>query len=141
MNNVLIKASFKVLGPILAVISFYLLLRGHNLPGGGFIGGLCLSLALILRILMEKDGLLEQCLKDNFIMTMGIFILCFIFILLFPLFYGGTLLTGLWSSIPLPLAGKFSSILIFDLVIYFVVALCTTKAYVEFTNFTGEGRL
>ena len=34
--------------PFAALVSVYLLLRGHNLPGGGFIAGLVLATALIL---------------------------------------------------------------------------------------------
>jgi multicomponent K+:H+ antiporter subunit A len=34
--------------PLALLVTVYLLLRGHNLPGGGFIAGLALALALIL---------------------------------------------------------------------------------------------
>jgi multicomponent K+:H+ antiporter subunit A len=35
--------------PLALVVSFYILLRGHNLPGGGFIAGLTTGVALILQ--------------------------------------------------------------------------------------------
>ena len=140
MNEILIKASFKVLCPILVIISFYLFLRGHNLPGGGFIGGLCLSLALILRILSSKNSRLDKWFKNYFSEMVAINIIGLIIVILAPLLFDKTILTGLWTTIPLPIAGKLSSILFFDLFIYFMVAICTAKAYLEFTNFTGEGR-
>jgi multicomponent K+:H+ antiporter subunit A len=39
--------------PLIAVFSAHLLLRGHNLPGGGFVAGLTLSIAFILVYLAE----------------------------------------------------------------------------------------
>ena len=42
--NVLIRFVF----PLIALFSAHLLLRGHNLPGGGFVAGLTLSIAFIL---------------------------------------------------------------------------------------------
>jgi multicomponent K+:H+ antiporter subunit A len=35
--------------PVIAVLAFYLLLRGHNLPGGGFAAGITLAVAVILQ--------------------------------------------------------------------------------------------
>lgn len=43
---------FKVVGSflffVINIFAFYLLLRGHNLPGGGFIGGLGSALSIIM---------------------------------------------------------------------------------------------
>ncbi len=35
--------------PLALLISVYIFLRGHNLPGGGFIAGLITSVALLLQ--------------------------------------------------------------------------------------------
>jgi multicomponent Na+:H+ antiporter subunit B len=140
MNEVLIKTSFKILCPLLALVSLILFLRGHNLPGGGFIGGLTLSLSMILLILSNKESKLESILRIYFVKVMAICLMGLALTALFPLMLNKTLFTGIWTSIPLPIAGKFSSILIFDLFIYLIVAISTTRAYVEFTDFSGEGR-
>ena len=47
--RVLIRLVF----PLIALFSAHLLLRGHNLPGGGFVAGLTLSIAFILVYLAE----------------------------------------------------------------------------------------
>ncbi len=42
----------RLLLPIIALVAVYFFMRGHNLPGGGFIAGLILSVALILQYLL-----------------------------------------------------------------------------------------
>jgi multicomponent Na+:H+ antiporter subunit A len=48
---VVLEVAGRLLFHTIAVFSVYLLLAGHNLPGGGFAGGLVLGLALALRYL------------------------------------------------------------------------------------------
>ncbi|MFM7181682.1 MAG: hydrogen gas-evolving membrane-bound hydrogenase subunit E, partial [Verrucomicrobiales bacterium] len=50
------RASIVWLVPLLYGLSILLLLRGHNEPGGGFIGGLVAASAAILRELGRTDG-------------------------------------------------------------------------------------
>ena len=49
--------------PIALVVSLYIFLRGHNLPGGGFIAGLITSLALIIQYMALGQDHAEQLLK------------------------------------------------------------------------------
>ncbi|AEC19164.1 putative monovalent cation/H+ antiporter subunit A [Pusillimonas sp. T7-7] len=42
----------RLLLPIAALISLYFLIRGHNLPGGGFVGGLIMATAIILQYMV-----------------------------------------------------------------------------------------
>jgi multicomponent Na+:H+ antiporter subunit B len=140
MNEILLKATFRFLGPLLILSSFYLFLRGHNLPGGGFIGGLCLSLAFILYILASENSKLDSWLKKYFTLTIAICLIGLAIVFFIPVILQKPPMTGLWSTIPLPIAGKFSSVLVFDFFIYVLVAVCTTKAYLEFTDFSGKGR-
>ncbi|NYT35413.1 monovalent cation/H+ antiporter subunit A [Allopusillimonas soli] len=42
----------RLLLPIAVLISLYFLLRGHNLPGGGFVGGLIMATAIILQYMV-----------------------------------------------------------------------------------------
>ena len=39
----------RLLLPFVVLVAFFLLLRGHNEPGGGFIAGLVLAIGLILQ--------------------------------------------------------------------------------------------
>ena len=46
--------------PLALVVSLYIFLRGHNLPGGGFIAGLITSLALVIQYIAVGQDRAEQ---------------------------------------------------------------------------------
>ncbi len=48
MNSVILKTAARLLFPLLLVFSIFLFFRGHNEPGGGFIGGLVGASAFVL---------------------------------------------------------------------------------------------
>ena len=48
MNSIILRAGARILVALLLVFSIFMLLRGHHLPGGGFIGGLLGATAFIV---------------------------------------------------------------------------------------------
>ncbi len=48
MKSLILKTVSTTLLPLLILFSVFVLLRGHYLPGGGFIGGLIAAIAFIL---------------------------------------------------------------------------------------------
>ena len=58
MNSLVLSTVTRLLAPLLLVFSIFVLLRGHNEPGGGFIGGLLAAIAFILINKAEGNGLL-----------------------------------------------------------------------------------
>ncbi|SLN12367.1 Na(+)/H(+) antiporter subunit B [Pseudoruegeria aquimaris] len=48
MNSLILRVASRYLAAILLVFSIYMLFRGHNEPGGGFIGGLIGATGFIL---------------------------------------------------------------------------------------------
>ena len=48
LRSYIFKAAVRLLFFLVNVFALYLLLRGHNLPGGGFIAGLASAIALVL---------------------------------------------------------------------------------------------
>lgn len=52
--------------PIALVVSLYIFLRGHNLPGGGFIAGLITAMALIIQYIALGQDQTEQMLKAKY---------------------------------------------------------------------------
>jgi len=48
MNSVILRAGTRYLAGLLLLVSLFMLLRGHNEPGGGFIGGLIGATGFVL---------------------------------------------------------------------------------------------
>jgi multicomponent Na+:H+ antiporter subunit B len=51
MKTIILGTAIRVLIPVFQIFSLYILFRGHNHPGGGFIGGLVGSIAFIFYIM------------------------------------------------------------------------------------------
>src|SRR6185436_10754287 len=48
MTSSILQTAVRVLMPLLLLFAVFLLLRGHNQPGGGFVGGLVVAASFIL---------------------------------------------------------------------------------------------
>jgi len=51
MKTIIFATAIRLLTPLFLLFSVYILLRGHNHPGGGFIGGLIGSIAFVFHVL------------------------------------------------------------------------------------------
>jgi multicomponent Na+:H+ antiporter subunit B len=50
MSSLILRTATRVLMPLLLLFAVFLLLRGHNSPGGGFVGGLVVAAAFVLHV-------------------------------------------------------------------------------------------
>jgi len=51
MRTIIFATAIRYLTPVFLLFSVYILFRGHNHPGGGFIGGLIGSIAFVFHVL------------------------------------------------------------------------------------------
>ena len=51
MSSSLLRIATRFLMPLLLLFALFLLLRGHNEPGGGFVGGLIVAAAFVLYVI------------------------------------------------------------------------------------------
>lgn len=51
MNSLIFREVTRAVYPAAVVFALYLLMRGHDQPGGGFVAGLVLSMAVVLEML------------------------------------------------------------------------------------------
>ncbi|QBY02575.1 Na+/H+ antiporter subunit B [Rhodophyticola sp. CCM32] len=124
MNSVILNAATRLLVALLLLFSVYMLLRGHNLPGGGFIGGLIGATGFVLYTIAHGCAATRAALRvepQNIAMTgLGIALAAGVFAAIF----GDAFFTGQWLFIGgtdedkgLPV----SSVLVFDIGVYLVV--------------------
>ena len=123
MNSVILQIASKYVRGLLIIFSVIMLVRGHNLPGGGFIGGLLAGLSLAYKGFAFTQDVLEQEMKirPEKIMVFGLLL---IFISLWPgVVMEGTLMQGIWFTVPIPFTEgfKFGTPFLFDIGVYFIV--------------------
>jgi multicomponent Na+:H+ antiporter subunit B len=122
MNSLILSTATRYLLPLLLLFSVFLLLRGHNDPGGGFVGGLVAAAALALYGLTFGADEARQLLKIEPRSLIGIGLLLAVSSgLAAPLFQGRPFMSGIWAATELPALGKPGTPLLFDLGVYLVV--------------------
>ncbi|MHA7223402.1 Na+/H+ antiporter subunit A [Arthrobacter sp. RHLT1-20] len=105
------------------VFSIYLLLAGHNLPGGGFAGGLTAGLALTLRYLAGGRYELREATPISAGTLLGIGLATAAASGVTPLLLGGQVFQSAIIELWLPVFGdiKFVTSTLFDIGVYIVV--------------------
>lgn len=48
MSSLILRTANGIIFPLTLLLALYMALKGHNMPGGGFIGGLIAAVALVL---------------------------------------------------------------------------------------------
>lgn len=121
MRTIILKTASSYLLPVLLLFSVFILLRGHYLPGGGFVGGLIASIAFVLHAFSNGLSNTKTLLKfhPGFLMPLGL-ALAFLSGMA-PLLFGLPFMTGLWYPEAFPVLGSIGSALFFDMGVYLVV--------------------
>ncbi|SFG55430.1 multicomponent Na+:H+ antiporter subunit B [Halopelagius inordinatus] len=65
MTTTITRTTIRVTVPIVLVLSIWLFLQGHNLPGGGFIGGVLTTTAFVLIYVAYDLDYLESDVLDR----------------------------------------------------------------------------
>ena len=122
--------------PIAVLMSIYFMLRGHNAPGGGFVGGLILTTAFILQYIVSGVVWVETRTRilPQYWISCGLLL-------------AGLTGTGAWfaakpflsalswhGSVPLIGEVHLSSVLLFDLGVYMLVVGATTLILVALAH-------
>ena len=119
----ILSAISRPLLPLALVVAVYLMLRGHNLPGGGFIAGLVTSVALILQYVASGTAWTRERLYLNYIKLTAIGVLVATLTGLGSWLFGRPLLTSAFGHFELPLVGEFelATAMLFDLGVFLAV--------------------
>lgn len=105
------------------LVSVWLLIAGHNQPGGGFAGGLVAGLALVLRYLAAGRYELGEALPIDAGRLLGAGLAMAVGTGVLSMLFGEPMLTSLWWEGELPLFGELAlgTPTLFDIGVYLVV--------------------
>lgn len=116
IKSLILRAATTVLLGLMVLFSVFILFRGHNEPGGGFIGGLIASTAFALHSLSHGPRAMRRLMwvvpRTTVAAGLGLALVCG----LLGFAGGGAFLASLWSP-----GGSVGSPLFFDIGVYLVV--------------------
>lgn len=136
-NSVILATATRYLLPLLLLFSLFLLLRGHNEPGGGFVGGLVAAAALALYALATSVAEAQRMVRIDLRLLMSTGLALALMAGLLGLLRGSPFLTGLWHPQPVQVVGKVGTPLLFDVGVYLVVVGVTLKILLTLMATTG----
>jgi multicomponent K+:H+ antiporter subunit A len=129
----IMQALMRLLLPVMLLVAVYIFLRGHNLPGGGFIAGLIAAVALIVQYLangIEWSGKRLN-FDKHFLIGSGILIATLTGAV--SMVIGYPFLTSTFTHVHWPIVGDFeiASAMAFDLGVFLVVVGATVMILVQ----------
>lgn len=122
MKTVIFRTIAPALVALMMVFAVYICLRGHNEPGGGFIGGLIAASAMAVFGMAAGVDAVRRALKFDVLGYAGFGVFIAGLSGLLSLATGSPFLTSIWLYLPI---GKetvpFSTPMVFDIGVFFVV--------------------
>jgi multicomponent K+:H+ antiporter subunit A len=125
--SMILALSSRLLMPFVLLVAVFLFLRGHNEPGGGFIGGLVLGIGLILQYIANGQHWTEERLPRDFAPWVAWGLLIAGLTGVASGLFGSPFLTSTYDYPRLPLIGAvpLASASVFDLGVFLAVVGAT----------------
>lgn len=122
-NDLILRSTSSLITFILLGFAVYLLLAGHNSPGGGFVGGLTTSAAILLMYMAYGEKTVKKIIKVNYIYFIPLGLLIATLTGLGALLFHVPFLTHTFGTFHFPLIGEIelATAMLFDLGVYFTV--------------------
>jgi multicomponent K+:H+ antiporter subunit A len=122
--------------PFIILLTVYLFLRGHDLPGGGFAAGITLAIGLLLQYLASGTRWVESHLRILPLYWMGLGLLLAVLTGMGAWLFGFPFLTSYSSHLEIPLLGKIpiTTALFFDLGVLLLVVGATALMLVALAH-------
>jgi len=124
MKSVILQIATKYIKWLLVTFALIALLRGHNSPGGGFIGGLLVGLSVVFHSFTYYGA---ECVKRSLKIQPEAYIASGLLLILLSTLPGLLLkqsfMAGIWISVPMPLLGDFKigTPFLFDIGVFMAV--------------------
>ncbi|WP_314503140.1 Na+/H+ antiporter subunit A [uncultured Microbacterium sp.] len=122
-RSILLEVIVRILFHSIIIVSLYVLFAGHNLPGGGFAGGLIAGMALVMRYVAGGRYELGAAAPTDAGRLLGTGMSIAVACAVVPLLFGAPPLTSFFVEAELPVIGhvEFVTSTIFDIGVYLVV--------------------
>ncbi|MGM1021364.1 MAG: Na+/H+ antiporter subunit A [Bacillota bacterium] len=122
-NDVILKMVSKVMVVMIFTFSMYLFFAGHNNPGGGFIGALMTSAALILLAIAFGMDTIRKVLPINYRILTAVGLIIAILTAAGSFAFGAPFLSHTFGHFHLPIMGdtELATAVLFDLGVYLAV--------------------
>lgn len=122
-HPLLLSILARLMLPLTLLVAVFILLRGHNLPGGGFIAALVTSIALLLQYVASGVLWTESRIAVNYRVLAGAGILVAGLTGVGSWLFGYPFLTTAFGHFHLPVIGEIelATAMVFDLGVYFTV--------------------
>jgi multicomponent Na+:H+ antiporter subunit A len=122
-RSIILEVIVRILFHSIIIVSLYLLFAGHNLPGGGFAGGLVAGMALVMRYVAGGRYELGAAAPTDAGRLLGAGMSIAIACAIVPIFFGAAPLTSAFFEADLPVIGhiEFVTSTLFDVGVYLVV--------------------
>lgn len=122
MNTLIFRTIAPLLTVVMLVFSVFVLLRGHNEPGGGFIGGLIAASALAIYGMAVGPDAARRALRIHPTAVAGLGVVIATLAGLLSLAFSVSFLTGLWTIFHIgDTEVALSTPMVFDIGVYLVV--------------------
>jgi multicomponent Na+:H+ antiporter subunit B len=139
-SGLILRTATLVILPLQLMFSVFLLLRGHNEPGGGFIGGLVAAGAFSLYLIVFGAKATRRLIRVDPQDILAAGLLLGLLATLPSLLPGQSFFTAQW--LPVDLFGttvKLSTVLVFDIGVYLaVIGTITTMFFVLAERLVGS---
>lgn len=122
MSSSILQTATRVLLPLLLLFALFLLLRGHNAPGGGFVAGLVVAAAFVLHAMAYGGAATRRALVVPPALLLPIGLLVALISGLPAVTLGLPFMTGVWATVGSgPEAVPLGTPLLFDVGVFLAV--------------------
>ena len=122
--------------PAFVAFSLYLLIRGHDLPGGGFAAGITMAIALVLQYMAAGTRSVEERLRVQPLTWMGAGLLLTLATGFGAMLFGSPFLTSWFRYAQLPIIGEIplATALLFDIGVFLLVIGATALVLIAIAH-------
>ncbi|MFD2045747.1 Na(+)/H(+) antiporter subunit B [Ornithinibacillus salinisoli] len=135
-NDLILRTTTSLIAFILLGFAIYLLLAGHNAPGGGFIGGLVTAAAIILMYMAYGIKLVDNYIPINYRTLALIGLLIAVLSGIGSFLFNEPFLSHTYDYFQFPIFGEveLATAMLFDVGVYFTVVGVTVTIILNIAN-------